>query len=143
MKPVNLTAQVPTQGTLFTLTVTLLSILCAALLSACGGGSRDSPVPPARAAGSEAAADVSSVQLEGCVVDEFYIPRTGTTVAVQSGDGRLIGHATSAQDGLFRLRVPARQTVSITVERTGGEALVVLTGRADLVAGACLRDPRT
>jgi len=122
------------------LAVGALSVLCAALLAACGGGSDESAVPVALATDADRSA--TSVQLEGCVVDEFFIPRTGSSVRALSADGRLIGHATSDKDGLFRLQVPARQSVSVALERPGGEALVVRTGSASLSASGCLRDPR-
>ena len=64
--------------------ITLIAVLSACLLlaSGCGGGggdTEDSP-SPAQAAGVDAALQVAWVQLEGCVVDEFYIPRTGAPV---------------------------------------------------------------
>ena len=123
------------------LVVGVLSVLCAALLAACGGGSDEAALPIAHTVGSDADRSATSVQLEGCVVDEFWIPRTGSSVRALSADGRLIGHATSDKYGLFRLRVPARQTVSIALE-LGDDALVVPTGSAPLSVAACLRDLR-
>jgi hypothetical protein len=139
MKPIKHTVQ----GAWSALSVTALSVLCAALLAACGGGDSDSDsvVPLVRPAASEAGASATSVRLEGCVVDEYFIPRTGTTVRVVSGDGRLIGHAISDRQGLFTLQVPAHQAVAVSIERVGGESLVVPTGRSDLSVGACLLDP--
>jgi len=132
----------PVAGKWPVLFVGVLSVLCAALLAACGGGSDEAALSIAQAAGSDADRSAASVQLEGCVVDEFYIPRTGSGVRALSADGRLIGHATSDKDGLFRLQVPARQRVSVALERPGGEALVVRTGDVNLAANGCLRDPR-
>ena len=114
-----------------------------ATLSACGGGDAETALPvtlttPPAAASN--AAHFNSVLLEGCVVDEHYIPRTDTTVRATTGDGRLIGHATSDRHGLYMLLVPLQQTVSVTVDKTGGDVLVVRTGRSDLAVGTCLRD---
>lgn len=130
----------PVAGKWLALGVVVFSALCATLLAACGGND-ESTLPTVHAGGSTADRSVSSVQLEGCVVDEFFIPRTGSSVRALSADGRLIGHATSDKDGLFKLQVPAQQTVSVALERPGGEALVVLTGGANLSVGGCLRDP--
>lgn len=130
----------PVAGKWPVLVVGVLAVLCAALLEACGGG--EAALPIAQAAGPAADRSTASVQLEGCVVDEFFIPRTGSSVRALSADGRLIGHATSDKDGLFRLQVPARQSVSVALERPGSDALVVLTGGTNFSVGGCLRDPR-
>ena len=110
-------------------------------IAACGGGNDDTANPLGRTTAGEAARAVASIRLEGCVVDEYFIPRTGTTVRLVSADGRLLGHASSDKDGVFTLQVPAQQTVSVTVDKAGGEALVVPTGRTNLSVGACLQDP--
>jgi hypothetical protein len=39
------------------------------------------------------------------------------------------------------LQVPAQQVISVSVDKAGGEALVIPTGRTNLSVGACLRDP--
>ena len=113
----------------------------ASLLVACGGGNDDLILPLAQAAAADSKPAPATVQLEGCVVDEFFIPRTGTTVRLLGADGRLLGHATSDKDGVFTLQVPAQQVISVTVDKSGGEALVIPTGRTNLSVGACLRDP--
>lgn len=111
-------------------------------LVACGGGGDELNLPLAQAAAANAKPAPATVKLEGCLVDEFYIPRTGTAVRLLGADGRLLGHATSDKDGVFTLQVPAQQVISVTVDKSGGEALVIPTGRTDLSVGACLRDPQ-
>lgn len=117
----------------------------ASLLVACGGGNDDLILPLAQAAAADVkhapAPAPATVRLEGCVVDEFFVPRTGTTVRLLGADGRLLGHATSDKDGVFTLQVPAQQVISVTVDKSGGEALVIPTARTNLSVGACLRDP--
>jgi hypothetical protein len=110
-------------------------------ITGCGGGNDELAAPLARTAAGESSASPKSVRLEGCVVDEFFIPRTGTTVRLLGADGRLLGHASSDKNGVFSLQVPAQYTVSVSVDKAGGEALVVPTGRTNLSVGACLRDP--
>lgn len=89
-------------------------------ITGCGGGSDDSASPLAHSEASAATRAAASVQLEGCVVDEFFIPRTGTTVRLLGADGRLLGHASSNEDGVFTLQVPAQQVVSVNVDKAGG-----------------------
>jgi hypothetical protein len=120
------------------------ALALAAALAGCGGGNAETAVPVELLFAPKAAAAVpplTSVQLEGCVVDEYYIPRTGTSVRAVAGDGRLIGHTSSDKNGVFTLLVPALETVSVSVDKAGGDTLVVPTGRGDLSVGACLRDP--
>ena len=124
--------------------ITLIAVLSACLLlaSGCGGGggdTEDSP-SPAQAAGVDAALQVAWVQLEGCVVDEFYIPRTGAPVRALSIDDRLLGSAVSGQDGAVKLRVPAHQAMTLAIDLRDGKRMPVSTGSGKPV-GACLRDP--
>jgi hypothetical protein len=124
---------------------TALVACLGALATACGGGNNE-PGEPRPVAAYRLSADVTPtdrwVQLEGCVVDEFYIPRTGTPVHALAADGRLVGGAASDMDGVFRVQVPARQSVSVRIDKPGGESLTVVTGRTNLSVGACLRDPQ-
>jgi hypothetical protein len=109
-------------------------------LAACGGnGDTVLAAPRARAAAVESKSP-ASIQLEGCVAEEMRIPQAGIAVRATSPDGRLLGNATSDEDGVFRLRVPARQTLSIAIDATDGDALEVSTGRTNLSLGACLHD---
>lgn len=125
---------------------TALVACVGALVTACGG-SNDDLAAPIRVTAYRLAADVTPTghwaQLEGCVVDEYFIPRTGTSVQAQSADGRLVGTASSDMNGVFRMQVPARQTVSVRIDKPGGESLALVTGRSNLSVGACLRDPYT
>lgn len=111
---------------------TVAALLSAGLVAACGGGGE----AVASMLGDERAA--ARVRLEGCVVDQDGVPRTGSTVRALAADGRLIGDAASDAQGVFRFSAPARQTVTIALEGADGEGLVVPTGGTDLSVGACL-----
>ena len=121
-------------------------VACLGTLPAACGGSNDELAAPIPTAAYRLAADVTPthhwVQLEGCVVDEFFSPRAGTSVLVMAEDGRLVGATSSDTDGLFRVQVPAQEAVSIRIDKADGESLAVLTGRSNLSVGTCLRDPR-
>jgi hypothetical protein len=123
---------------------TVLAACVGALVAACGGGDDElaAPIPPAA---YRLAADVTPtahwVELEGCVVDEYFLPRTGTPVSALAGDGRLLGTASSDMGGVFRLQVPARAALSIRIDKAGGESMAAMTGRSNLSVDACLRDP--
>jgi hypothetical protein len=121
----------------------VLGVLCAASLAACGGGEPAAVIATAASESPQASAAIRSVQLEGCVVDQYYVPRSGSPVRVRSADGRLVGDVTSGQYGVFMLRVPARQTVyaGLAAEMSG-EALVIPVGSVDISVGACLQHRR-
>lgn len=134
--------------------VVLIQVLCAiafgVLLAGCGGG--DEPIAlralPAAAAAPAArlaplTAPLTSVRLEGCVVDEFFQSRVGTDVRALASDGRLIGNAHSDARGAFTLVLPARQTVSIAVDKPGGDAMRLVTARSSGGLDICLIDPET
>jgi hypothetical protein len=135
------------QGTALCAGIALAAVIAVCLLSisGCGGGSGDTEDTPlhAQAIKVEATQPVAEVQLEGRAIDEFYIPRTGTPVRALSTDGRLLGSTTSDQDGVFRLKVPARRAIALAIEGPGGEVMAVVTGDTSLLVGACLQDPRT
>jgi hypothetical protein len=111
--------------------------LSAIPLAACGGGDAV-PAVPAGAPAAIPAALQARVRLEGCVLDQHGVPRTGTPVRALAADGRLIGDTVSDGGGVFRLAVPARSSVTLRVEGPDGEALVVPTGSTDLSVAACL-----
>jgi hypothetical protein len=112
--------------------------LCAVLLAACGGGGDAGP--DALRHGSErGGVAVASVRVEGCVVDEYWEPRTASVVHAVAADGRVLDVATSDLSGVFHLNVPARQTVTIALSGVAGEALDVPVGPANLTVGACLQ----
>jgi len=113
-------------------------------MSACGGGSEELALSQVRASAVQTqAAAPAKVRLEGCVVDEYYIPRTGTQVRLLGADGRLLGHATSDKNGVFAFQAPARQAVSVNVDFADGDAMQVSVGRSNLTVAACLSDPRS
>ena len=110
--------------------------------AACGGGGEDSSgtlAEPAAAATHKAAAPVS-VMVEGCVLDRFYVPTTGTPVRALAADGRLLGHALSDGQGRFALRLPARSEVTLQIDRPQGESLPMRIDAAASVRAACLLD---
>lgn len=110
-------------------------------LAGCGGGSDDLALAPAQpAAAEQAQRALAQVRLDGCVVDEYYIPRTGTTVRMLGADGRLLGHAISDKSGAFIFQAPSQHQVSINVDKVDGEAMVVSTGQGPLSVTRCLRD---
>ena len=133
----------------------LIQVLCAIafglLLAGCGGSSEE-PIAlralPAAAAAPAARlaplmAPLTSVRLEGCVVDEFFQSRAGTDVRALASDGRLIGNAHSDARGTFTQVLPARQTVSIAVDKPGGDALRLVTARSSGSLAICLINPET
>jgi hypothetical protein len=120
----------------------MLGAWCGAVLAACGGGGPAATMEPKAVQGAATVPSTYTVLLEGCVVDQHFLPRTGTAVRALSADGRLVGDATSDQRGVYRLRVPARQTVSVAVAQPNGDALVVPIGSTDVSVGACLQPAR-
>lgn len=123
-------------------TAAVVSAWCAAVLAACGGGDSIADIQSTASTHAAAVPSTRTVQLEGCVVDQHYLPRTGTVVRALSADGRLIGDATSDRRGVYLLRVPAQQTVSVAVAQPNGDALVVPIGSTDVSVGACLQPAR-
>ncbi len=129
----------------------LSAIAFGLLLAGCGGGGDEPLAPRAQpvAAAIPAArpapltAPLTSVRLEGCVVDEFFQSRAGTDVRALASDGRLIGNAHSDARGTFTQVLPARQTVSIAVDKPGGDALRLVTARSSGSLDICLIDPET
>lgn len=131
----------------------VLSVLALGLATAaCGGGGDDTAValaaepsaaaaPAAKAAGkaSEIAVPVS-VMVEGCVLDRFYVPTTGTPVRALAADGRLLGHALSDGQGRFTLRLPARSDVTLQIDRPQGESRPTRVEATASTQAACLLD---
>jgi hypothetical protein len=132
----------------------LCAIACGLVAAACGGGGEDptmsmagssaqatTPGAPTAAAAQKAAPSVS-VFVEGCVLDRFYIPTTGTPVRALAADGRLLGGALSDGQGRFTLRLPARSEVTLQIDRPQGESLPVRVDADSSKSGACLLDER-
>jgi hypothetical protein len=113
-------------------------------VAACGGGGDDgagaSAFSPAIA--DQHATERLSVMVEGCVLDGFYIPTTGTPVRALSADGRLPGSALSGGHGRFTLRLPARSEVMLQIDRPQGESLPMRVGATPSKWGTCLLDER-
>ena len=114
-------------------------------LTGCGGGGQtlDVAAIPGVGAWAVSATAPASLSLKGCVVDESFIPRTGTPVKLVSADGRLLGNAISDGNGVFTIRVHARGTMAVSVDKPGGERFdvtVPVAGESASLQG-CLRDP--
>lgn len=120
------------------------------LIAACGGGA-DTTAPasvPSLAstsasslASSSLTADAApaTVQLEGCVLGPGEQPRAARVQALGE-DGRHLAAASSNADGLFVMRVPARQHLRLVVDAAASESLPLLTGESPVSLGGCLRD---
>jgi hypothetical protein len=124
----------------------LAALLLAWLLAGCGGGedllSLHVPAaPPAAATASPLPAVRQTLRLEGCVVDEYFIPRGDAPVRALGPDGRLLANAQSNAHGEFKLQVPAGQTISLAIDRPGGDVLKVATGQHSRALTTCLLDP--
>lgn len=115
----------------------LLSVLAAALATACGGGG--SPEPAASPVTLIAAAPAPTyVRLEGCVVDVTERP-LALPVHAMDANGRLLATALSDNDGVFRMHVPARDSVTLAAATPGAAPLTLRTGDTDLTVAGCLR----
>jgi hypothetical protein len=116
------------------------AVAAAFLFTACGGGGTDTPPTSSASTSASLATSTSAqVQLEGCVVDQNDQPRA-TRVHAFSEDGRLVATATSSPQGVFQLKVPARQRVSVGLDAPGHESLLLLTGSSNVALGGCLRE---
>ncbi|MBX3607075.1 MAG: hypothetical protein KF788_17485 [Piscinibacter sp.] len=118
------------------LTTALAALTAAALLSACGGGQNDTTLAALIPAPDAMDVAPASVPLEGCIAGA-----DGRTLAVHATgmDGRLLGTAlTDPTTGVFRMEVPARQTVRLDTGTNATGGLAVLTGSHPLTIGACL-----
>lgn len=82
------------------------------LLQGCGGGGGAEP---------KAVAVAASVRVDGCVVDQHYVPNEGVPVRVLSADGSTLAYATSGRMGEFSVQVPAGMSTAITVDHTDGD----------------------
>lgn len=125
----------------------MVSLACAGLLIACGGGDNEIVEPLATPVSGAASADMRAdvranvhedVRIEGCVLDDTG-PARAVTVHARGEDGRLLGSTLSNDGGVFALRVPARHSVALGTDASGPAELVVLTGGADFSIGGCLR----
>jgi hypothetical protein len=114
---------------------TVAALASACLFTACGGGGSDA----SDAIAPTPVASPTFVRLEGCVVDQHDLPRAAT-VHASSEDGRVLDRASSNPQGVFVLKVPARQKVSIGLDASGEETPALLTGSTNLSLGACLRE---
>lgn len=101
--------------------------ILAVLLSACGGAGDDSAV-----------VTKASVRIEGCVVDQYYVPNEGVPVRVVAADGRVLAKARSGKMGEFSVQVPAGESTGMSVDRTDGDWLPVPVANRDQVVDSCL-----
>lgn len=100
------------------------------LLTGCGGAS-DEPA-------STQVASAASVRIEGCVVDQYYVPNEGVPVRVTSADGRVLANARSGRMGEFVVQVPAGAAASMAVDRAEGDQMQTPALDRDRVVDACL-----
>jgi hypothetical protein len=110
----------------------LLSAPLCGLLQGCGGGFETV------ASDAQGAQSNASIRIEGCVVDEYFIPNEGVAVRVFSPDGRALALTTSGRRGDITVTVPAGLPVSLVVDREGGERMSVPPQDRDSVLGSCL-----
>jgi hypothetical protein len=140
---------------LVSLATVAAALALALLLAGCGGGgdepapAQDRPAPAAQPAEAVAGAapalqmqaPAPSVRLDGCVVDEYFQPRSATPVRALAVDGRLLGNALSDERGQFKLHAPAGQDVSLAVDQRHGDVMKVATGHRSRALVTCLVDP--
>ncbi len=112
--------------------VVLTTLGLSALLQACGGGSEIAAPIEAPMATS------ANVRLEGCVVDQYYVPNEGVPVRVLTGDGRTLAWTRSGRMGEFVVQVPAGTRASLAVDRVDGERLSTPALDRDRVVDNCL-----
>jgi hypothetical protein len=119
-----------------------LAIALGFALAACGGGG-EGPTETASDSSVNAAHDATkalAVTVEGCVLDRYYIPTTGTPVRALSTDGRLLGSAVSDGQGRFTLRLPARSEVMLQIDRPHGESMPMRVDAKPSKWETCLLD---
>ena len=124
-----------------------LPALLVLLFAGCGGGADEvlslraqTPVVAAAAAAANPPAALG-VRIEGCVVDDYFIPRSDAPVRALGADGRLLANAQSNVRGEFKLQVPQGQIISLGIDRPGGDVIKVATGQRSRALTTCLLDP--
>jgi hypothetical protein len=132
-----------------TLGTLLAAATAMAALPGCGGGEGPDTADGSRAQvttvpgiGPVATATPPTLPVRGCVVDEYYIPRSGTPVRLLAANGQLLGWAQSGRDGSFVFSVPRQQRMTVAVDKAGGETLAVAVGASLGTPSSCLVDPQ-
>lgn len=110
-------------------------------LSACGGA--DDGMPAAASGPSPRISSLSRtatayVAVEGCVAAGVFTPRRAA-VGAMSSDGRLLGTASTNEDGVFILQLPINTPVDISVLEPGGYSMALAVGTQPIVMTGCLR----
>jgi hypothetical protein len=78
------------------------------------------------------------VAVQGCVASGVFTPRRAAVRAV-SPDGRLLGTASTNEDGVFVLQLPTNTQVEISVLEPGGYSIELAVGAQPMVLTGCLR----
>jgi len=115
-----------------------LGVFCTtSTLIGCGGGSDANSSEPTVHA--QTATLASSVLIQGCVLDEHYIPKAAAVRAL-SADGRIVNTVYTDLDGGFSISVPTNETVTVSIDKPGGDRLSIPVGTDPRTVGACLLD---
>lgn len=123
--------------------VALSSLGLAVLLQGCGGSEAVATdavaaINPHSSTVAAAGTVPDRVTLEGCVVDQYYVPSEGVPISVRTADGRALAQARSGRMGEFTVQVPAGTTASVAVDRTEGDRLPLPLIDRDQVVETCL-----
>ncbi len=95
-------------------------------MAACGGGT------------AEQAAPVKTLQVDGCVVDQYFIPSEGVAVRAVGADGRVLGRSLSDSKGTFSMHIAPRQAAALVLEREEVERMALPETDRDVQLGNCL-----
>lgn len=118
--------------------VSTFAVAAACGVAACGGGEPSAGPVSTPVTLVAVAPAPTHVRIEGCVVDAGDRP-LALPVHALGADGRLLASALTGNDGVFRMHVPARDTVTLAAATPGAEPLTLRTGSTDLTVAGCLR----
>ena len=110
----------------------------ASLSSGAGATSTVAEAPPHAPSAPAAPVAPTLIRVQGCVLDDLYLPRGDVKVRALDVQGRLLGHATSRADGGFQLDVTPVPVLTLAVDRDGGDRLRLRTAMRDARTALCL-----